>query len=58
MITKAKVAHEMLNMPDESEKFTLQIWRLINSTPFDYTIMIFILLNMLQMGVQYEGQTP
>jgi len=47
MITKAKVAHEMLNMPDESEKFTLQIWRLINSTPFDYTIMIFILLNML-----------
>lgn len=33
-----------------------KIWTLVNCTPFDITIMTFIILNMFQMAFTYEGQ--
>ena len=34
------------------------MWQLVNSTSFDYIIMIFIVLNMLQMALDHEGASP
>ena len=56
MITKAHVAHDKLNMPDILWRFRL--WKFINNTHFEKTIMTFIILNMLQMACDYEGSPP
>jgi hypothetical protein len=53
LIIEAKVSHERQNMPDIA--WRKKIWDIVNSTPFDITIMIFIVLNMIQMGFTYEG---
>ena len=54
MITKAKVAHDKLNMPDDLWRYRL--WKIANSKPFEQSIMAFIILNMLQMALDYEGK--
>jgi hypothetical protein len=53
LIIEAKVAHEQQNMPDVA--WRKKIWDIVNSTPFDITIMVFIVLNMFQMAFTYEG---
>jgi ABC-type multidrug transport system permease subunit len=40
-------------MPDIA--WRKKIWDIVNSTPFDILIMSFIVLNMIQMGLTYEG---
>jgi hypothetical protein len=43
-------------MPDKVWRF--KIWRLVNSNVFDITIMVFIVLNMVQMACDFEGAPP
>jgi hypothetical protein len=45
LIIEAKVAHEQQNMPDIA--WRKKIWDIVNSTIFDMTIMLFIVLNMI-----------
>lgn len=45
MITMAKVDHAKQNMPVDYWRY--KMWTLVNSDPFDYTIMSFIFLNMI-----------
>lgn len=54
MITDARVAHDKANEPKEIWRNWL--WKKINTNAFDFTIMSFIVLNMLQMALSYEGQ--
>ena len=56
MITQAKVAHDKLNMPDPVWRY--KIWEFVNSQIFQLAIMGFIVLNMLQMMLDFEGAPP
>jgi len=53
MITDASVAHDKRNMPEVRWRFRL--WKIVESKPFELFIMLFIILNMLQMAADYEG---
>ena len=53
MIVKAKVPHELRYKP--SHGFRLKVWSLIKHDYFDFAIMSFIMLNMLQMAIDHEG---
>jgi hypothetical protein len=55
MVTKAKVAHDKLNMPDIIWRYRL--WRIANSKLFEQLIMTFIVLNMMQMSLDFEGRS-
>ena len=55
MIPKAKVAHDQLNRPKVA--WRKQIWKFVNSNAFDFAIMGFIVLNMIQMALTHEGAT-
>ena len=54
MIVKAKVEHDKLNMPDRIWRYKL--WKIANSKAFEQSIMAFIILNMVQMALDYEGR--
>ena len=41
------------NCPDEV--WRKKIWDIINTNAFDIMIMSFIVLNMIQMAMNYEG---
>lgn len=45
MILKAKVDHSLANKPDSPYK--LKFWKLVESKGFEYTILTFIILNMI-----------
>ena len=49
MVTGARVAHDKANRP--TTKWRIELWNLVNSKIFDNTIMIFIVLNMIQMEI-------
>jgi hypothetical protein len=53
MIAQAKVAHDKLNMPDQRSRLT--VWKFVNSQNFQLFIMLFIVLNMFQMALDFEG---
>lgn len=55
MIPKAKVAHDQLNRPKVA--WRKKIWWFVNTNEFDFTIMGFIVLNMIQMSLTHEGAT-
>jgi len=55
MIPKAKVAHDQLNRPKVA--WRTHIWKFVNSNAFDFAIMGFIVLNMIQMALTHEGAT-
>jgi hypothetical protein len=38
--------------------YRFKLWKIITSDPFDIAIMIFIVLNMLQMALDHEGASP
>jgi hypothetical protein len=49
LIIEAKVSHERQNMPDIA--WRKKIWDIVNSTPFDITIMIFIVFEHDPNGI-------
>ena len=53
MVTGARVAHDKANRP--KIKWRIKLWKIVNSSLFDNTIMIFIVLNMIQMACNFEG---
>lgn len=48
-------------MPKEMDSFKYKIWRVVVSTPFEYFIMILIVLNtillMMKVRQKYKGPT-
>ena len=54
LILSASCNYEMLNMPPIGT-LRHRVWRLVTSKPFDYGIMICIVMNMCSMALSYEG---
>jgi len=52
MVTDANVEHSMANQPNENWRFS--VWKIVNSKKFEYTIMVMIVLNMIQLACNYE----
>lgn len=48
------MAHNKINKPEDND-WRLLFWELVNSKPFEITIMVFIVLNMVQMACSFEG---
>jgi hypothetical protein len=53
MVTGARVAHDKANRP--RTKWRIALWNVVNSKIFENTIMVFIVLNMIQMACNFEG---
>ena len=57
MVVQAKTPHELRYKPQDYG-FRLKLWEIITSDPFDYFIMICIVLNMFQMALDHDGAGP
>ena len=55
MILKAKVDFSKTNKPDSP--YRIKFWKLVESRAFEYTILSFIILNMIQMALYTDSST-
>lgn len=53
---QAITPHELHYKPKQGAR--LKLWKFIQSDPFEYGIMICIVLNMMQMALDHEGASP
>lgn len=56
MILEARCPHELMNKPDKQiHPKRFKYWKLVISTPFEIFIMSVIVLNIVQMGINFEN---
>lgn len=56
MIIEQKCEFDLMNKPDYTKHpKRYKYWRIVTSKPFDLFIMTFIVLNIVQMGINFEN---
>ncbi|RDD43883.1 Voltage-dependent L-type calcium channel subunit alpha-1C [Trichoplax sp. H2] len=51
----AKPIHR--HMPKDKKSYAYKVWRIVTSTPFEFIIMVLIIVNTIVLMMEYNGQS-